>query len=257
MRDTAYADDTALHQNTPEQIQAMIELAKPIFEEDSLNMNESKNQIVEVKAVPVREQGNWRNVKHLGSLLGTAEDVQHCIAMAEVAFSGIPWRRHKMSVGIKLFRSLIMSVLLYNAGLWTPTEHLEDKLDKWQRRKMRFIGRFSAETRIRNDRLYALFNLKPASYLCRKFRLTWLGHVIREGEGAASFHALQEAVDTRDIRWRRKGGTTQTRWVDIVNRDLRNIGLQIAEAKEIATKKRARVKTVDRCPARWVTESGT
>ena len=256
-RDTAYADDTALHQNTIEQIHDMIDQAKPVFEEDGLNMNETKNQIVEVKAVPVCEQRNWRSIKHLGSLLGTSEDVQRRITLAEVAFSSIPWRRHKMSVGIKMFRSLIMSVLMYNAGLWTLTQSLEEKLDKWQRRKVRFIGRFSGENRIRNNRLYAIFRLKPISHMCRKLRLTWLGHVIREGRGAASFEALQKALDIKDIRWKRKGWKNQTRWVDVVNDDLSNIGLNIDGAMKIASNKRAWAKTVDRCLASWETDLRT
>ncbi len=258
VRDTAFADDIALHQNSADQLQAMIDLAKPLFGDDSLEMNEAKNQVVEARAARVREQGSWRNIKHLGSLLGTAEDVEHRIRRAEVAFSTIPWRRHKLSVGIQLFRALVMSVLLYNAGLWTLTETLEKRLDGWQRRKMRFVGGFLWPNKISNEALYAVFGgMKSVSYTCRKLRLGWLGHVIREGEGSASYEALRKAVNIGDIRWRRRGWKAQVRWVDVVNRDLGKIGLDIIKAKTLALDKGKWAAIVDRCSECWASERGS
>ena len=103
-RDTQYAADTVLHQNTREQVQRLIALGKDVFMEDALELNEDKTQMVEPRAVPVKEQGDWRHVKHLGSLLGTAEDVQHRIGLAEAAFSKFPWLNLKLCFRIELFK---------------------------------------------------------------------------------------------------------------------------------------------------------
>ena len=112
---------------------------------------------------------------------------------------------------------------------------------------MRFIGGFFWPNTIRNDRLYNLFRMKPASHTCRKLRLNWPGHVIREGEGAASYEALRRAVNNGDILGRRRGWNAQIRWVDVVNQDLRTVGLDIVKAKTAAVDKKEWANIVDRC----------
>ena len=95
------------------------------------------------------------------------------------------------------------------------------------------------------------------SYTCRKLRLEWLGHVIREGEGSASYEALRKAVNIGDITWRRRGWNAQVRWVDVVNKDLGKIGLHIFKAKTLAVDKGDWVAIVDRCCECWASERGS
>ena len=80
---------------------------------------------------------------------------------------------------------------------------------------------------------------------------TWLGHVIRQGEGAASFEALRKAVNIGDIEGRRRGWNAQIRWVDVVNKDLSRIGLDIVKAKTAAADRSRWAATVDRCLRCW------
>ena len=237
----------------------MIDLAKDIFKDDNLELNDDKTVMVEPRAVPVKEQRGWRSIKHLGSFLGTAEDVQHRIGLAEGAFSNFPWKKIQLNVRITLFKDLVMPVLMYNAGLWSLTKGLEDKLDIWQRRKLRFIGEYYpyGDQKISNEDLYKEFKMRPVSYKCRRDRLRWLGHVIREGEGSASFEALRKAYSTRDISVRRRGGMVQTRWVGVVDKDLSKIKLDIVKAKALATDRTKWEKIVDRCLQSWETDSGT
>jgi hypothetical protein len=245
VQDTLYADDVALHHNTMGQAQGLADAAQPVFRRDGLSENLAKRQLVEARGVPVKEQQGWRGVKHLGSLLGTAEDVAHRIGRAEAAFSQIQWRQHSMDTRFMLFRSLVMSVLTYNAGLWTLTPRLEKKLDGWQRRKMRFAGGYSWPHVICNRKLHIQFGIEPASLICRRMRLRWFGHVIREGEGSASYIAYLMARDIADIQRRR--GRPQSRWIDVVRTDLRKIGLTLAEAEQAAADKKAWESTADRC----------
>ena len=143
-----------------------------------------------------------------------------------------------------------MSVLMYNAGLWTLTGSLEKKLDGWQRRKMRFAGGYFWPHRICNAKLHEQFGLEPASSLCRKMRLSWFGHVIREGAGSASFGALQMAMDISDIGKRRRG-RPQTRWVDTIKRDLEKMGMGLEEAASVAVDKEAWKSACARCLRCW------
>ena len=77
--------------------------------------------------------------------------------------------------------------------------------------------------------------------------MKWLGHVIREGEGTASEEALRRAVNIGDIEGRRRGWNAQIRWVDVVNKDLSRVGLDIVKAKTAAVDRKAWAAIVDRC----------
>ena len=94
----------------------MVEAAEPTYREDRLWLNLRKTQWVEATAVPVQLQKGWRTTKHLGSLLGSAEDVAFRIRQAETIFGQISWRWFSMDTRVQLFRVLVMSVLIYNAG---------------------------------------------------------------------------------------------------------------------------------------------
>lgn len=249
VQDTLYADDVALHRRTIVQAGTMADAAQPVFGRDGLDENLGKRQLVEARGVPVKDQQGWRIVKHLGSLLGTAEDVAHRIRRAEAAFSQVQWHRHSMETRILLFRSLVMSVLTYNAGLWTLTDGLERKLDGWQRRKMRFAGGYSWPHVVCNRKLYRQFRVQPVSEICRRMRLRWFGHVIREGEESASYMAYQMARDISGIR--RRVGRPQLRWVDKVEIDVRKVGLTLARAEWHAADKRAWTRIVDQCLRAW------
>ena len=111
-----------------------------------------------------------------------------------------------------MFTVLILPVLLYNCGLWTPTKQLANRLDVWHRRKLRHLI-ITHLHHISNDNLYQRTNQVPISSTCRRRRLLWLGHVIREGPGA-SYEALQLALNTSDIK--RPRGRPPRRWVDSV-----------------------------------------
>ncbi len=228
----------------------MVEAAEPIYRADHLQLNVGKTHWVEASAVPVKQQKGWRTTKHLGSLLGSAEDVANRIRQAEVVFGQTPWRWYSMDTRIQLFRVLVMSVLMYNAGLWTMTSSLEKKLDGWQRRKMRSVGGYFWPHKIRSDKLHKQFGIEPASSLCRRMRLSWFGHVIREGMGSASYEALRMAIDISDVGKRRRG-RPQTRWVDTVKKDLQKIGMSLDQAAAAAVDKRAWNSTCARCLESW------
>ncbi|XP_065182128.1 uncharacterized protein LOC135812841 [Sycon ciliatum] len=76
-----------------------------------------------------------------------------------------------------MFYCLIMPILLYNCGLWTLSKLLNDKLDKWQRRKLRVLLQIVYPQRITNNNLYTETKQSPVSATCRRRMLLWFGHV--------------------------------------------------------------------------------
>ena len=238
---TQYADDTTLHNRNDDEAKALVAECEPIFNEDNLKLNTQKTEYVDV----TRNSNEWRSIKLLGSLLGSAEDVDMRISKANRAFGSISWRRHSFQSRLCMFNCLIMPILLYNCGLWTLSKLLNDKLDKWQRRKLRVLLQIVYPQRITNNNLYTETKQSPVSATCRRRRLLWFGHVVREGPESASFQALELSINTNDIKKTR--GRPPLRWIDTIRHDLKAADLSVESALQAAGDRLTWLDTVDRC----------
>ena len=175
-----YADNTTLHCNERHDVEQLVNRCEPIFTEDNLQLNKNKTQYLTV----TKSDSSWKDVKLLGSLLGSAEDVEARIRAANRAFGTISWRYHTLTSRPNIFTVLILPVLLYSCGLWTMTCQLGNKLDVWHRRKLRYLLGIASIDHVANSSIYERTNQIPVTITCRTRRLLWLGHVIREGPGS-------------------------------------------------------------------------
>lgn len=238
---TQYADDTTLHSTDRETVHELVPKCQPIFAEDNLQLNIQKTQfLTATKADP-----EWKSVKLLGSLLGSAEDVDARISAANRAFGSISWKCHTLPSRLSMFNVLILPVLLYNCGLWTLTKQLEERIDVWHRRKLRYLLNVVHPHHISNNNLYLQSQQIPISSVCRQRRLLWLGHVIREGPGAASFEALKLSLNTSDIK--RPRGRPTKRWVDNIKEDLNPLNISVQDCFNLALHKKNWLDIIDRC----------
>ena len=212
-----------------------------MFTKDNLKLNTDKTQYFST----TKEDSAWKSIKLLGSLLGSAEDVNARISAANRSFASISWKRHNPTSRLRMFTVLILPVLLYNCGLWTPTKQLASRLDVWHRRKLRYLLNITHPHHISNDNLYQRTNQVLILSTCRRRRLLWLGHVIREGPGAASYEALQLALNTSDIK--RPRGRPPRRWVDSVKEDLSPLNISIRDCFHLALNKNNWLVIIDRC----------
>ena len=203
-------------------INKLVPKCEPIFAADNLRLNAQKTEYLTV----TKQDSSWRSVKLLGWLLGSEEDIKARISAANRAFSSIPWQCQCLTSRSCMFTVLIIPVLLYNCALWALSRKLSESLDVWQRRKLRFLLGVTYPHRISNNNLYKQSNQVPISSICRRRRLLWLGHVIREGPGAASYKALQLAFNIDDIK--RSRGRPLRRWIDNINDDLKLLNISVA-----------------------------
>ena len=72
---------------------------------------------------------------------------------------------------------------------------------------------------------------------------------MREGEDSASFKAYRMARDISDIRRRR--GRPQTRWIDVVRKDVAKVCFSLNEAERVAADKKAWAHKADQCLRSW------
>ena len=152
---------------------------------------------------------------YLGSKIssdGNSEvDVQARIAKATGAYAALHniWKSSKTSkkTKIRLFKSSVLSVLLYGSESWKVTTAVTSKLDTFQTRCLRRILKIYWPNTISNEELYRRTNTTPLSLEIKKRRWSWIGHILR-------MHP--DAIPRVALRWtptgKRKRGRPRETW---------------------------------------------
>lgn len=125
---------------------------------------------------------------------------------------------------VRLYHQLILPVLLYGAESWNLKDSDEELLAVFERKVLRIIyGPVceAGEWRTRyNQELYQMYQQACIVRKLRTKRLQWAGHVQRMGEGAPA----KKVFSTNPNGYRRQG-RPRTRWIDIISKDARAIGV--------------------------------
>ena len=107
-------------------------------------MNKEKTEYTTVKTGSKEEEREWKNVVKLGSKLGDREDIQRRKELATIAFvkNYTIWKKNwktKLTTRIRLYETLVKSVLLYNCGTWGVSKDDQRKLNSSHRRQLRKV----------------------------------------------------------------------------------------------------------------------
>ena len=152
----------------------------------SLTINASKMERSSVCRHADRVDEEWRMTRKLGSLLGEAEDVARRKQLANVAFrklSTVWFRRSRISLPLRLrlYKSFVVPVLIYNMGTWGLTKAELDRLDAYHRHHLRQIVGIHWPHRISNTALYRRCRCHPISEDVKLARWRLFGHAHSEG----------------------------------------------------------------------------
>ena len=96
-------------------------------------MKEEKTEYTTIKRGSKEEEREWRNVIKLGSKRGDREDIQRRKKLATIALAknDAIWKKNwktKLTTRIRLYETLVKSVLLYNCGTWDMSRDDQRKL---------------------------------------------------------------------------------------------------------------------------------
>ena len=110
----------------------LLKIAKNVLVRDNLKINESKTEHTVLKGGDKLSE-SWRNTKKLGSLLGSSEDIMRRKQLSIAATRNLDniWIRNtsiRKTTRIKLYKTLIKPILLYNCGTWGITKSEENSL---------------------------------------------------------------------------------------------------------------------------------
>ena len=161
-----------------------------------LQINVEKTKILSKGGSPAYARLNGVQIEHvtkfkyLGSLIhekkiaSTTENNSR-IGQAAATFASLKWCLWKTinistKTKIRLFRILILPILLYGSETWTLLKPELNKLEGYQMRCLRQILRISLRDHIRNEIIRNRCEHQPTiEELIQKRRMRWFGHVCR------------------------------------------------------------------------------
>jgi hypothetical protein len=147
---------------------------------------------------------------------------------ATVRFSLLSSRLLSGNVKVKIYKTIILPVVLYGCETWSLTLREDHRLRVFENRVLRRIfgpkrDEVTGEWRkLHNEELHNMYS-SPDTRIIRQVksrRMRWAGHVARMGEDKKVYKVLVGKPEGK-----RPLGRPRRRWEDGVRMDLREIGL--------------------------------
>jgi hypothetical protein len=129
------------------------------------------------------------------------------------------------NVRIKLYKTIILPVVLYACETWSLTIREKHRLRVSENRVLRRIfGPNMDEVtggwrKLHNEELHGLYSSPSIIMVIKARRIRWAGHVARIGDVRGAYNILVGGPEGR-----RPLGRPRRRWEDNIKMDLREIG---------------------------------
>ena len=251
LEDLDFADDLALLSSTANHMQTKISKLHNYASMAGLKINTRKTEVLRINSKSVKrveiagqQLKEVEKYTYLGATVsnngGGAEDIQNRICKSRVSFMKLKqiWNSRKLTMNtkLKLYKSLVLSVLLYGSETWKTNECDNKKLDTFHFTCLRRILQIRWPYIISNDELVSRTNSKRISQEVKERRWRWIGHVLRMKEDNHCVTALSWAPEGK-----RKVGRPKTTWRRTVEK----------ERKEMGWNSWNQVKTIAKNRGRW------
>jgi len=125
---------------------------------------------------------------------------------------------------IKIYRNIILPVILYGCEAWSLTLREERELRVFENMVLRRIfgprrDEVTGKWRLHNEELNDLYSSPNIVRVIKSRRIRWAGHVARMGEERVVYRVL-----VGKTKGRRPLGRPRRRWVDNIRMDLQEVG---------------------------------
>jgi len=146
-------------------------------------------------------------------------------------------RGNSSNTKVKVYETLVLSILLYNAETLTLTEKLNKRLRVFEISCLRHIAGITRQDRVRNEVIRSNLKIRDIVEKVELRRLIYFGHIARMNQKGFPHIAMHGSVNGC-----RRRGRQRKRWIDSV-KDCEARGLTVVEA-ERATQDRHLWRTV-------------
>jgi hypothetical protein len=130
------------------------------------------------------------------------------------------------NVKVRIYKTIILPVVLYGCETWALTLREEHKLRVFENRVLRRIfgpkrdGVTGGWRKLQNEELHNLYSSPSIIRIITSRRMRWAGHVVRMGEKRNVYRLLVGKPERK-----RPLGRARRRWIDNIKMDLLEIGL--------------------------------
>ena len=229
----AYADDIVLVSSNLDDLNCLVQTVSQTFNNFGIQLNlaktnymhmtpESTQSITHPKPMNIEKVNSF---KYLGSILSNkssiAEDINNRLSKASKVFrglNGLIWYKTsiRLETKIKLFRSIILSILLYDSEAWCPVSSQIQRLQVFVTRRLRIITGIFLWQKVKNTELRRMTSIERVEDLIKQRRLRWLGHLQRMENNRIP----KKLLSARMRGNKRTQGGQKLRWNEVINKDL-------------------------------------
>ena len=251
--DLDFADDAAILADTLEMLIGALETLSTELEPLGLRISWVKTKIQifndtlddAIRSISVR--GNNVDCIHRFTYLGSdisdsascGPEVNRRIGRACGVMDSLDkgvWRCRYLCRGtkIRVFRSLVLPVLLYGCETWTLTSELKNRLNVFGTRSLRRILGYRWSDFVSNDRVLREARMRCISCIITQRQLQLYGHVARfpGNDPAAQILSAQEPV-----QWTRLRGRPRATWLSEVDHSFQKVGIGRVAAWRMASRR--------------------
>ena len=170
---------------------------------------------------------NVEAFKYLGSFVslqhGDLEETSVKLAEGRQRFASFQklWKSKQLSIPLKckLYRALVLSVVLYSSETGTMNKSTQRKLESFHTSFLRRILCFSYLERVTNEEVLARSRMSTLSAMIMIKRLKWFGHILRMNDDRLALRAFTwEPTEKYRYAKRAPGGQRKT-WMDQLEED--------------------------------------
>ena len=255
LEDLDYADDIALLASEWNHLQKKLQRIKLYGEQAGLKINVGKTKSMCIDPTNNRpfqigetEIEEVLKFIYLGGLVtkdgGAGEDIRRRIGQAYAAYFKLQkvWKSSKIftKTKIRIFKSNVVSVLLYGCESWRMTRGDEQKLDVFLHTSLRRILKISWEQHTSNDEVRRSAGVtETLSRTVQRRRWTFIGHILRRDNRNLAKNAL-----TWTPEGKRKRGRPKETYRRTVERERQQMGFNSWSAAAAVARDRGKWKDI-------------
>ena len=131
------------------------------------------------------------------------------------------WKSKQLSIPLKckLYRALVLSVVLYSSETWTMNKSTQRKLESFHTSCLRRILCLSFMERVTNEEVLARSRMSTLSAMIMIKRLKWFGHVLRMNDDRLALQAFTWEPTEKNRNAKRAPGCQRKTWLGQLEED--------------------------------------
>ena len=236
LEDLDFADDVALVASRVMDMQTKVENLNINGKKTGLKINLGKTVVMKWNVNPgikIQLEGSDINevekFVYLGATVtttgGTGEDISARLGKAQAIFCNLKniWSNSQLSINTKLriFRSSVLTVLLYGCETWRMIKSDETKLNVFLHKCLRRILKIYWSMKVTNEEIRSRTNMEEITQQIKRRRWKLIGHVLRKSATDNTRIAL-----TWTPEGRRKRGRPKETWRRTVEKERGELGFK-------------------------------